>query len=841
MNKGVIIKVSIIVGFFAIVFGLAYGCSTIKDNDVTPQISNGSDTYATVGDIVITNQELWEMMKISDGLAYLNQYIEEHLLATYISEVTQGEIDKAIEKAIYGTNDADVLAEIKSDATQDADLVLAFERSLVLQGFDPENDDDLRSYVELQIAKENYTRDYILGVDAEDTLAISDEDVQAKYLADTKGDVCAVVVRFSSYNEVAAVMDEFNLVPDYNDGLGKYFGTDPIGDVATGDFDETNTTQLTDQQVLSEYIKLYNYMNPNETPMDDTTLLEDFCTTYGATSTYVNEDFTNDYLSTTDQKTFATYLWSTLSVDEEDENAVRYSATPKAVGNFQVFAFKVSEAEITPFADLTTAEVDAIREELLDSKLATSNIQVAMDVLWAENEFEIFDPMFKLQYEFNQQVTFDNNGSSSVVAKLGTMEITADQLFDYMQDKLGTYYTIEMVKTESLLQSEFYTDVYGDSYDYLNSNNETMVEHRAELRDMKSIFSSDGYASYGFSSRNYTWDEFLIIAFGSATESDVIRDLFVIGNLQPYLVRDLISYQNAAEFIQAQVDEYFSLNVKHALLYLDKDFDFAPDDFNDYVDGLSGADLTEYNSLLVDFEDLIKEKINNDDYTLANIIKEYNEGLIDDSENEWAPFKAYGFYILTEDLSASASLSNKTADNYDEDFVAALKRIYDSFVDDVALDSTMTTYNDDRMVQSNFGLHYIIATKGADFVQPTAVYDNADGDYLDEFIGTTVAPNQSQVDLYIEIRFAQDVNKNVDFTAPTSVYDAVDSYFGEIYDAYFTSSGYTIATSSYILDNAPVFANSQADRVQFLENVVGILYEVAFPEEFLTPAELLAD
>ena len=88
MNKGVIIKVSVLFGFFAIVFGLAYGCSSIKDNDVTPQISNGSANYLTVGDITITNQELWETMKISDGITYLTQYIEEQLLATYISGVT---------------------------------------------------------------------------------------------------------------------------------------------------------------------------------------------------------------------------------------------------------------------------------------------------------------------------------------------------------------------------------------------------------------------------------------------------------------------------------------------------------------------------------------------------------------------------------------------------------------------------------------------------------------------------------------------------------------------------------------------------------------------------------
>ena len=149
----------------------------------------------------------------------------------------------------------------------------------------------------------------------------------------------------------------------------------------------------------------------------------------------------------------------------------------------------------------------------------------------------------------------------------------------------------------------------------------------------------------------------------------------------------------------------------------------------------------------------------------------------------------------------------------------------------------MTTYVDDQLVPSLFGLHFISATQGTGFVQPTAVYANADSSYVAGFVGTTVAPNQSQVDLYNEIRFAERVNQTVDFTAPTSVYDSVTAYYGEVFDAYFTSSAYTIATSQYILDNSPTFTTGQADRIQFLENVVGILYEVNFPTEFVTPAE----
>ena len=107
MNRGIAIKIGIILGFFTLVLGLAYGCSSIKYDQKTPQITNGDDTYLTVGDIEITNQELWNAMKLSDGLTYLNKYVDETLLADYIGSITQEQIDTRVQQAIYGSNDDD--------------------------------------------------------------------------------------------------------------------------------------------------------------------------------------------------------------------------------------------------------------------------------------------------------------------------------------------------------------------------------------------------------------------------------------------------------------------------------------------------------------------------------------------------------------------------------------------------------------------------------------------------------------------------------------------------------------------------------------------------------------
>ncbi len=834
MNKGIIIKASIILGFFGIVLGLAFGCSSIKDKNITPEISNREDVYLTVGDIEVTRQDLWEMMKITDGLSYLIQYSEEILLAQAIAGITEQEVDDEITLLTYGTLDEDLIAEIKEDPELEADYIESFESNLIILGFDPESDDDLRAFVELSIAKNKITKEYILNATEGDSLEITDTAIETYYERNTKGDICVIDVRFSSVAEANDVFDKFNLVPNYNLGFGKYFDEEtPIEDRAVSEFDATNTTQLSDEEVFEEFINLYNYMNPSLDQIPTNTDFEDYCADYSDVGALNYEEATKNRVQGDPYLTYTSYLFDTLSLEED---AVRYSYTLQTAASFSVLAFKVSEEEVTAFEDLTQAELDAIVLDMVEELITDTSISIAMDTYWEDQEFEIYDPMLKLQYQFNNGVEYDNKGHETLVAKIGDTEITADQLFTYMEESLGTYYTIEIVKALSLLDSVYYTAIYGESHDFLNSDNETMIEHRGELREMKGIFSSNGYAAYGFDSSVYSWDEFLILAFGSVSEADVIRDLFIIGNLQPNLIGDSIEYEHAADYIQKVVDEYFSLNAEHILLYVDFDKDFTPDEFNDIVDELSGADLVEYQALVVAFEDLIKDKVSTDEYSFIEVVTEYNDSLVDDPENVWAEFKAYGFYIMTESLSTSESLTSLSTTNFDEDFVTALKRIYDSYV--VAVENSIEDideFYDDRLIQSNFGLHFILATEGTGFEQPTAVYDNSTGDYSDGSGGTTVVPSESQIDLYIEIKYAEMIGEVSDLIMPTSVYTAIEAYYSPIYQAYFSTSGYSIASTNYILDNNPVFATLNADRISYLQDVLEVLYNVNFPEEFNIP------
>ncbi len=138
MNKSILVRGSIIMGIFLVIIGAAVGCSMIKKDDVTPQISNPDDVYLHLDEFDVTNQELWEVMKNVDGLGYLMNYVDELILADYIVDITQDEVDEEILLLTYLTDDEDQIAEIQADPEMEQEFIDAFRQNLVIMGYDPD-------------------------------------------------------------------------------------------------------------------------------------------------------------------------------------------------------------------------------------------------------------------------------------------------------------------------------------------------------------------------------------------------------------------------------------------------------------------------------------------------------------------------------------------------------------------------------------------------------------------------------------------------------------------------------------------------------------------------------
>lgn len=842
MNKSIIIKGSIIIGLFLLVIGAAVGCSLITQDATEPTISNGSDVYLTQDDFTITNAQLWDVMKNVDGLNYLMDYVDHIVLEDAIDAVTDIEVSEEVRYLTYQTESEDLIAEIMEDADLNQDYLDAFNQNLIILGFDPTNDEDLRTFVEVGIAKTNLAREFMLNATGDDVYALSDLDIAEYFELINYGDVCALEVRFESENEANLVFDYFNLVPNFNLGIGEYYGELPIDEVASDGFLlDFNTTQLTEDEIFAKYVLMYNYMNPLLPQIPEDINQYVFCDGYEEISSYNYDDMIKDRTTGEPYLALTTYIFDTLTTDTVD-GGLRFSYSPQTIGDASVYVYKISETEKVLFEDLTDTEILELKNEMLDLMITTVNIEDVVDSINEDIEFEIFDPYLALKYEYDTGITFDNDGSETLVARIGDEDITADQLYAYMENRVGVFYSIELVKNEMILSSDAYTNVYGDDYDFMDSNLDLMVENRDELRTMKSTFAQDGYASYGFSSAQYTWEEFIYLAFNVKTETEVIQQLFAFPGLQTQVIYPTINYDYSSDYIQDQSDDYFSLNAHHLLVYLDKDLDFTPDDFEDYKASLTVDETATFEALKAAFDNLIFTKMN-DGLTLEEVVDEYQDSLMNDAENEWADFKQYGFRIMTEDLTPAdenglvTSLNHINSVAFDEAFQASLKRIYDAYVVEAANAATpITEYLDPQITESAFGLHLILATEGSTFEQFSAEYDpteDTEGIYSVGSGNTSEIPNETQIGIYNAINYATIGGEFTDNLLPPEVYQSINAYYGATFEAYFTQTGYSIVSINYMLDNGINFTNDNTAGMDTLQNILDVLYIVNFPEGFV--------
>ncbi len=832
MTKALIIKASIVLGAFLVIIGISYGVSLIVDNETDPTLENPEDIYVTVGDLDITNQELYDIMKQVDGYSFLLDYVDRIIVEEYLGDITDEEVEEQKLFEIYNTRDEDTIAEIREDEELNQDYLDLFEQRLITRGYNINNDGDVRAYVELKIAKRLYAENYVLNEDEEGKFGFDDAAMEQHYTETTFGDVCAMQIRFSSTTEANNVFNEFNLVPNHEGGWGLYTGETPLVDVPKEDLDDTNTTLLTDEEVFEYYVTLYNYMNPSN-EISPTTTMENYCENYSDQATLVYDDF-----STLSQTTNAMSKYVFETLDLTDEESKTYSLQTQSFGDFKVLVYKLSQEEVTRFIDLSTEEFDAFKEEFIDEKLTTTVINNVIKAIRDAEEFEIFESKLKLTHFYQTGIEFDNKGSEEFIAKIGDTNITPEDLFDYMENRVGPYYAMELIKAQTLVQGELFENLYGENRDMLENSSDLMKEHRDELREMKTAFSQNLYANYGFSAQNYTWQEFLYVAFSATSEANMIEQLFVLGNLSPYYIYPTIEIDRALDYMQEQYDEYYDVFATHILVYLDNDWDYVADDFDDYVAELSETELSEFNILKASFEDLINEKLA-EDMTFEEIVKEYEDSLVGDTESEYQPYKAYGFIIQTEEISMgeNKSINHNNDETLDEAFSGRLKELYDQFV--LPVNNETNEFFDDQVTQSSFGLHFIAVTRGTNFEQPSANFtaeDNTEDKYDASLYNENDLPSMVQLENYLQIRYAADIKETSEaLLLPTNVYTAADTYFGPIYDAYMSQTGLSIRTLNDMIDLNANFTDGHTDKMTVLENLLEVLYLINFPESFDSP------
>ena len=232
---------------------------------------------------------------------------------------------------------------------------------------------------------------------------------------------------------------------------------------------------------------------------------------------------------------------------------------------------------------------------------------------------------------------------------------------------------------------------------------------------------------------------------------------------------------------------------------------------------LDEVERLEFNTLISSFDSLVRTKYDSGK-SFEDIVDEFNNGLLNDELNEWVIFREYGFKLLTENLTYNGeSLNVYNTINFDSAFRESLKRVYGEYV---ALDEIPDLYLDPSNTPSVFGMHIILASKGDNFEQPTAYFDQSSSEviYTDGSNNLNDLPTQEQLTLFKTIVINEQTNTVSDISLPDSVFDAIDYYYNSVFSSSVYANTFLIESSKDIVTNDSLFTiNNTENMAKVLE------------------------
>ncbi len=812
--ENVIVKRALMVltGLIVIV-GTAVACNFIIGDDDAPTVSNKDEVFLTYKGIEITKGDLYGRMLVTDGMLHLVDYIDRHLLAEEMDAVTAEEIDELITELKYGTTDPEEIERMTEEEIEE--LESEYRDLVVMSGYDPDDPESEEAFIRLRVAKENYTRSRYETTDETDPFFITDEDLERFYEDYRQGDLMAIRIRFDNQNEFRSVFKHFNLVYNYEDGIGLYVGDEPIEDLRREDFDEENTELLDDEEVLAYYIKIYNYIYPYRETLDEEKDLEDLIE--------LDEDFfwfnqreLQELAAERDEAFFAK-MSDFLYYDIEDDRP--YATNAKSIEGNRYLAYVLQRDEVTPFEDLEDEDLDALRAEYIETLVGDEETVQTMAALHEESGLRIYDQAVSAVYQQQFETAkdfFREPKDNKTLAEIDDMEITADDLYDYMVERIGILYATELAKEKHLLLSDYFTDVFGRERDVLRNRSDLMRDYRRELSETK-----QQVAEFGFD-----WQLYLALYMRVGSDRELIEQRAARRLRSDYLL-DIVDVAMAYPYVEEHFENYFSLDVERIVIYLDHDEDRLDDNLAEYLESLDEAEESAFRSTVAALEGLIISESQDED--LEDIVKEYNEALRgeDDDEDDysrWARFKNVGLRLRYEDLG---ELSYKDAMQHDEDFIAKLQTMYARYVEDYE-DEDKIFSDGTRMTE--FGYHFILARQGENFEKPSARLTAADlGDYHEDFLNDGDIPTVEQLALYSLRELDRQRYGESDIEIPADVRDALEAYYKDAHTRLFGSVHHSIITLDNMLAGEAEIHRDEEHHLRMAETIRDLFMRMHFP------------
>lgn len=212
-----VLPVVLVIALICVIAVVTTSTKTGKVN--TPEISNPSGEYVTIKETingkeyeyVITRKEMYEELKNGIGLSTVVTEANKIILAKYMEEITDEEIEKEINEAKYGEDvDIDSLTD-EEKAEKEKDYM-----DSMLSGYGYETIEEIKDHYRLVLAKEAYAKEKLAeeSKDAEedDDLYISEDDIDDYYKDNYNKSYYALIVPFTSTDQIKSSLLQLGVV-----------------------------------------------------------------------------------------------------------------------------------------------------------------------------------------------------------------------------------------------------------------------------------------------------------------------------------------------------------------------------------------------------------------------------------------------------------------------------------------------------------------------------------------------------------------------------------------------------------------------------------------------------
>ncbi len=817
MDSLIIKRGLIVLTLLLVIIGSAVACNFLIGEDERPTVSNPDDVFMTYNGIEITNGDVYTRMKAADGMMQLMNLIDTKLLTDYMDAVTDDAIQDEILELTYETTDP-IEIEHLTEAEKER-MEQDYRDLVVMAGFDPDDEESEETFIRLRLAKQAYTVErYETEDDPDSIFYISTQDLSDYYYDYEMGDLFAIPVRFNSATEYRNVLRHFNLVEDYEDGWGLYTGDDPIEDV--DEFDEDNTEVLDDDEVLQYYIKMYNYMNQHRDSIDENSSIEDLIALENGHFRY-NQRELQELSAERDDKAYANmadYLYRSLEVEEEDDKP--YSRESKSLGGDRFLFFVFDREEVPEFEEIDGDEILELRDRYIDNLVGDQQIIEAFKRLHEEEGLTIYDEAIAMTYQQQFQTRrelYSEDYDGQHIAKLDDFNVTVDEFFDYLSERIGALYATELIKEQYLLHSDYFSEHFG--------SNRNVFENRSQqFRDWRGELSQEKQQAVQF---GIDWRVFFELQYGIATEESYLTKR-VAEHLRGDYLFDRVDLTDTMPYVEDYYNNYFSLDIRQIRIYIDMNDDFMEDDIEAYLEELDESERNAFNSLLTNLEEELKQAA--EDKSLNEIATEYQRALRgedeeDDDYSRWARFKNAGIRIAHQN---KGEMDYSEAKDLDEALVELYQDIYEAYQRDENVDDD--EFIGRRLAKTQHQYYFVRAEKGPGFEKPSAVFDNADGDYPDALENDESMPSPAQLALYAQMRLETRRDGDSDIEMPDSVKEALEAYFKPMHDRFYSNVNFSILLIDEILEGEYSFGDNEEHHVKMFNTIRDLFYRSQFPE-----------